>query len=140
MPDKITLDIDFDDEIEPVKDIPISTIKSNQSNDVEVKEELLKIINYGLKICEKNSQSLDDVLDNIEIFLKTGVNEDMIHTLSYLSEIFKTIVPSLLVGDYEEIILNTTNYNLEEDTAMLKKKRRQLLKKVQDYSNIKNNK
>lgn len=140
MSDKITLDIDFDDELEPTEDIPIisnqiDTIKEEKEE--KTKEELLQLIDSGLKICEENGEHLNKVLENINLFINIGVNENMIFVLNYLLEIFKDILPSLLVGEYENIVLQSSNIDFETDIELLKKKRKELLKKIQNEINKK---
>lgn len=135
MSDKITLDIDFDDELEPTEDIPIISNQTNTTQEEKTKEQLLQLINSGLKICEENGEHLNKVLENINLFINIGVNENMIFVLNYLLEIFKDILPSLLVGEYENIVLQSSNLDFETDIELLKKKRKELLKKIQNEIN-----
>lgn len=141
MSDKITLDIDFDDELELTEDIPIISNQIDTSKKGEekekTKEELLQLIDSGLKICEENGEHLNKVLENINLFINIGVNENMIFVLNYLLEIFKDILPSLLVGEYENIVLQSSNLDFETDIELLKKKRKELLKKIQNEINKK---
>lgn len=138
MSDKITLDIDFDDELEPTEDIPIVSNQTDITQEEKTKEQLTELINSGLKICEENNEHLEKVLENIHLFLKTGVNENMIFILNYLSEIFSDILPSLLTGKYEDIVLQSSNLDFETDIELLKHKRKELLKKIQDIKNNEN--
>lgn len=132
MSDKITLDIDFDDELEPTEDIPIISNQIDTTQEEKTKEQLLQLINSGLKICKENNEHLDKVLENINLFLNTGVNDNMIFVLNYLSEIFRDILPSLLTGKYEDIVLQSSNLDFETDIELLKQKRKELLKKIQN--------
>lgn len=143
MSDKITLDIDFDDELEPTEDIPIiskqtNTTQEDRTQEDKTKEELVQLINSGLKICEENNEHLEKVLENIHLFLNTGVNDNMIFVLNYLSEMFRDILPCLFTGKYEDIVLQSSNLDFETDIELLKYKRKELLKKIQDENNNKN--
>lgn len=135
---KITLDMDFGNDMNQNEDIEIP--KSDKSED-EKREYVKDLINEGLKMCENNAKNLSKTVEDVEKFLGFGVSEQMLDVFEYLTTMFEQIIPNLLRGDYDELIPgeilgdDETEIDLLKD--MFKSTRKNLLKAIEE--NKKNN-
>lgn len=135
---KITLDMDFGNDMNQNEDIEIP--KSDKSED-EKREYVKDLINEGLKMCENNAKNLSKTAEDVEKFLGFGVSEQMLDVFEYLTTMFEQIIPNLLRGDYDELIPgeilgdDETEIDLLKD--MFKSTRKSLLKAIEE--NKKNN-
>ena len=135
---KITLDMDFGNDMNQNEDIEIP--KSDKSED-EKREYIKDLINEGLKMCENNAKNLSKTVEDVEKFLGFGVNEQMLDVFEYLTTMFEQIIPNLLRGDYDELIpgeiLGDDEAEIDLLKDMFKSTRKSLLKAIEE--NKKNN-
>ena len=135
---KITLDMDFGNDMNQNEDIEIP--KSDKSED-EKREYVKDLINEGLKMCENNAKNLSKTVEDVEKFLGFGVNEQMLDVFEYLTTMFEQIIPNLLRGDYDELIpgeiLGDDEAEIDLLKDMFKSTRKSLLKAIEE--NKKNN-
>lgn len=133
--DKITLDMDFGNDLEQNEDIEIP--KAEKTKD-EKREYLTDLIKEGLGQCEKNAKNLSKLIEDIEPFLGTGITPEIIGVMQYLQGIFESNIPSLLRGNYDELIPEEMDgHELEAGLLidLLKSVRKDLLKKIEDKRN-----
>lgn len=133
--DKITLDMDFGNDLEQNEDIEIP--KAEKTKD-EKKEYLTDLIKEGLGQCEENAKNLSKLIEDIEPFLGTGITPEIIGVMQYLQGIFESNIPSLLRGNYDELIPEEMDgHELEAGLLidLLKSVRKDLLKKIEDKRN-----
>lgn len=133
--DKITLDMDFGNDLEQNEDIEIP--KAEKTKD-EKREYLTDLIKEGLGQCEENAKNLSKLIEDIEPFLDTGITPEMIGVMQYLQGIFESNIPSLLRGNYDELIPEEMDgHELEAGLLidLLKSVRKDLLKKIEDKRN-----
>lgn len=133
--DKITLDMDFGNDLEQNEDIEIP--KAEKTKD-EKREYLTDLIKEGLGQCEENAKNLSKLIENIEPFLGTGITPEIIGVMQYLQGIFESNIPSLLRGNYDELIPEEMDgHELEAELLidLLKSVRKELLKKIEDKRN-----
>lgn len=135
---KITLDMDFGNDMNQNEDIEIP--KSDKSED-EKREYIKDLINEGLKMCENNAKNLSKTVEDVEKFLGFGVSEQMLDVFEYLTTMFEQIIPNLLRGDYDELIpgeiLGDDEAEIDLLKDMFKSTRKSLLKAIEE--NKKNN-
>ena len=79
--DKITLDMDFGNDLEQNEDIEIP--KAEKTKD-EKREYLTDLIKEGLGQCEENAKNLSKLIEDIEPFLGTGITPEIIGVMQYL--------------------------------------------------------
>ena len=130
--DKITLDMDFGNDLEQNEDIEIP--KAEKTKD-EKREYLTDLIKEGLGQCEENAKNLSKLIEDIEPFLGTGITPEIIGVMQYLQGIFENNIPSLLRGNYDELIPEEMDgHELEAGLLidLLKSVRKDLLKKIED--------
>lgn len=133
--DKITLDMDFGNDLEQNEDIEIP--KAEKTKD-EKREYLTDLIKEGLGQCEENAKNLSKLIEDIEPFLGTGITPEIIGVMQYLQGIFESNIPSLLRGNYDELIPEEMDgHELEAGLLidLLKSVRKELLKKIEDKRN-----
>lgn len=133
--DKITLDMDFGNDLEQNEDIEIP--KTEKTKD-EKREYLTDLIKEGLGQCEENAKNLSKLIEDIEPFLGTGITPEIIGVMQYLQGIFESNIPSLLRGNYDELIPEEMDgHELEAGLLidLLKSVRKDLLKKIEDKRN-----
>lgn len=133
--DKITLDMDFGNDLEQNGDIEIP--KAEKTKD-EKREYLTDLIKEGLGQCEENAKNLSKLIEDIEPFLGTGITPEIIGVMQYLQGIFESNIPSLLRGNYDELIPEEMDgHELEAGLLidLLKSVRKDLLKKIEDKRN-----
>ena len=133
--DKITLDMDFGNDLEQNEDIEIP--KAEKTKD-EKREYLTDLIKEGLSQCEENAKNLSKLIEDIEPFLGTGITPEIIGVMQYLQGIFENNIPSLLRGNYDELIPEEMDgHELEAGLLidLLKSVRKDLLKKIEDKRN-----
>jgi hypothetical protein len=133
--DKITLDMDFGNDLEQNEDIEIP--KAEKTKD-EKREYLTDLIKEGLGQCEENAKNLSKLIEDIEPFLGTGITPEIIGVMQYLQGIFENNIPSLLRGNYDELIPEEMDgHELEVGLLidLLKSVRKDLLKKIEDKRN-----
>jgi hypothetical protein len=133
--DKITLDMDFGNDLEQNEDIEIP--KAEKTKD-EKREYLTDLIKEGLGQCEENAKNLSKLIEDIEPFLGTGITPEIIGVMQYLQGIFESNIPSLLRGNYDELIPEEMDgHELEAELLidLLKSVRKELLKKIEDKRN-----
>lgn len=133
--DKITLDMDFGNDLEQNEDIEIP--KAEKTKD-EKREYLTDLIKEGLGQCEENAKNLSKLIEDIEPFLGTGITPEIIGIMQYLQGIFESNIPSLLRGNYDELIPEEMDgHELEAGLLidLLKSVRKDLLKKIEDKRN-----
>jgi hypothetical protein len=133
--DKITLDMDFGNDLEQNEDIEIP--KAEKTKD-EKREYLTDLIKEGLGQCEENAKNLSKLIEDIEPFLGTGITPEIIGVMQYLQGIFENNIPSLLRGNYDELIPEEMDgHELEAGLLidLLKSVRKDLLKKIEDKRN-----
>jgi hypothetical protein len=133
--DKITLDMDFGNDLEQNEDIEIP--KAEKTKD-EKREYLTDLIKEGLGQCEENAKNLSKLIEDIEPFLGTGITPEIIGVMQYLQGIFESNIPSLLRGNYDELIPEEMDgHELEAGLLidLLKSVRKDLLKKIEDERN-----
>jgi hypothetical protein len=133
--DKITLDMDFGNDLEQNEDIEIP--KAEKTKD-EKREYLTDLIKEGLGQCEENAKNLSKLIEDIEPFLGTGITPEIIGVMQYLQGIFESNIPSLLRGNYDELIPEEMDgHELEAGLLidLLKSVRKDLLKKIEDKRN-----
>lgn len=133
--DKITLDMDFGNDLEQNEDIEIP--KAEKTKD-EKREYLTDLIKEGLGQCEENAKNLSKLIEDIEPFLGTGITPEIIGVMQYLQGIFESNIPSLLRGNYDELIPEEMDgHELETGLLidLLKSVRKDLLKKIEDKRN-----
>lgn len=133
--DKITLDMDFGNDLEQNEDIEIP--KAEKTKD-EKREYLTDLIKEGLGQCEENAKNLSKLIEDIEPFLGTGITPEIIGVIQYLQGIFENNIPSLLRGNYDELIPEEMDgHELEAGLLidLLKSVRKDLLKKIEDKRN-----
>lgn len=133
--DKITLDMDFGNDLEQNEDIEIP--KAEKTKD-EKREYLTDLIKEGLGQCEENAKNLSKLIEDIEPFLGTGITPEIIGVMQYLQGIFESNIPSLLRGNYNELIPEEMDgHELEAGLLidLLKSVRKDLLKKIEDKRN-----
>lgn len=133
--DKITLDMDFGNDLEQNEDIEIP--KAEKTKD-EKREYLTDLINEGLGQCEENAKNLSKLIEDIEPFLGTGITPEIIGVMQYLQGIFESNIPSLLRGNYDELIPEEMDgHELEAGLLidLLKSVRKDLLKKIEGKRN-----
>jgi hypothetical protein len=133
--DKITLDMDFGNDLEQNEDIEIP--KAEKTKD-EKREYLTDLIKEGLGQCEENAKNLSKLIEDIEPFLGTGITPEIIGVMQYLQGIFESNIPSLLRGNYDELIPEEMDgHELEAELLidLLKSVRKDLLKKIEDKRN-----
>jgi hypothetical protein len=133
--DKITLDMDFGNDLEQNEDIEIP--KAEKTKD-EKREYLTDLIKEGLGQCEENAKNLSKLIEDIEPFLGTGITPEIIGVMRYLQGIFENNIPSLLRGNYDELIPEEMDgHELEAGLLidLLKSVRKDLLKKIEDKRN-----
>lgn len=133
--DKITLDMDFGNDLEQNEDIEIP--KAEKTKD-EKREYLTDLIKEGLGQCEENAKNLSKLIEDIEPFLGTGITPEIIGVIQYLQGIFESNIPSLLRGNYDELIPEEMDgHELEAGLLidLLKSVRKELLKKIEDKRN-----
>ena len=133
--DKITLDMDFGNDLEQNEDIEIP--KAEKTKD-EKREYLTDLIKEGLSQCEENAKNLSKLIEDIEPFLGTGITPEIIGVMQYLQGIFESNIPSLLRGNYDELIPEEMDgHELEAELLidLLKSVRKELLKKIEDKRN-----
>ena len=133
--DKITLDMDFGNDLEQNEDIEIP--KAERTKD-EKREYLTDLIKEGLGQCEENAKNLSKLIEDIEPFLGTGITPEIIGVMQYLQGIFENNIPSLLRGNYDELIPEEMDgHELEAGLLidLLKSVRKDLLKKIEDKRN-----
>lgn len=133
--DKITLDMDFGNDLEQNEDIEIP--KAEKTKD-EKREYLTDLIKEGLGQCEENAKNLSKLIEDIEPFLDTGITPEIIGVMQYLQGIFESNIPSLLRGNYDELIPEEMDgHELEAGLLidLLKSVRKDLLKKIEDKRN-----
>lgn len=133
--DKITLDMDFGNDLEQNEDIEIP--KAEKTKD-EKREYLTDLIKEGLGQCEENAKNLSKLIEDIEPFLGTGITPEIIGVMQYLQGIFESNIPSLLRGNYDELIPEEMDgHELEAGLLidLLKSIRKDLLKKIEDKRN-----
>lgn len=133
--DKITLDMDFGNDLEQNEDIEIP--KAEKTKD-EKRKYLTDLIKEGLGQCEENAKNLSKLIEDIEPFLGTGITPEIIGVMQYLQGIFESNIPSLLRGNYDELIPEEMDgHELEAGLLidLLKSVRKDLLKKIEDKRN-----
>lgn len=133
--DKITLDMDFGNDLEQNEDIEIP--KAEKTKD-EKREYLTDLIKEGLGQCEENAKNLSKLIEDIEPFLGTGITPEIIGVMQYLQGIFENNIPSLLRGNYDELLPEEMDgHELEAGLLidLLKSVRKDLLKKIEDKRN-----
>ena len=133
--DKITLDMDFGNDLEQNEDTEIP--KAEKTKD-EKREYLTDLIKEGLGQCEENAKNLSKLIEDIEPFLGTGITPEIIGVMQYLQGIFENNIPSLLRGNYDELIPEEMDgHELEAGLLidLLKSVRKDLLKKIEDKRN-----
>lgn len=133
--DKITLDMDFGNDLEQNEDIEIP--KAEKTKD-EKREYLTDLIKEGLGQCEENAKNLSKLIEDVEPFLGTGITPEIIGVMQYLQGIFESNIPSLLRGNYDELIPEEMDgHELEAELLidLLKSVRKELLKKIEDKRN-----
>lgn len=133
--DKITLDMDFGNDLEQNEDIEIP--KAEKTKD-EKREYLTDLIKEGLGQCEENAKNLSKLIEDIEPFLGTGITPEIVGVIQYLQGIFESNIPSLLRGNYDELIPEEMDgHELEAGLLidLLKSVRKELLKKIEDKRN-----
>lgn len=133
--DKITLDMDFGNDLEQNEDIEIP--KAEKTKD-EKREYLTDLIKEGLGQCEENAKNLSKLIEDIEPFLGTGITPEIVGVIQYLQGIFESNIPSLLRGNYDELIPEEMEgHELEAGLLidLLKSVRKELLKKIEDKRN-----
>lgn len=133
--DKITLDMDFGNDLEQNEDIEIP--KAEKTKD-EKREYLTDLIKEGLGQCEENAKNLSKLIEDIEPFLGTGITPEIVGVIQYLQGIFESNIPSLLRGNYNELIPEEMEgHELEAGLLidLLKSVRKELLKKIEDKRN-----
>jgi hypothetical protein len=133
--DKITLDMDFGNDLEQNEDIEIPKVEKTKD---EKREYLTDLIKEGLGQCEENAKNLSKLIEDIEPFLGTGITPEIIGVMQYLQGIFENNIPSLLRGNYDELIPEEMDgHELEAGLLidLLKSVRKDLLKKIEDKRN-----
>lgn len=133
--DKITLDMDFGNDLEQNEDIEIPKAEKTKN---EKREYLTDLIKEGLGQCEENAKNLSKLIEDIEPFLGTGITPEIIGVMQYLQGIFENNIPSLLRGNYDELIPEEMDgHELEAGLLidLLKSVRKDLLKKIEDKRN-----
>lgn len=130
---KITLDMDFGNDMNQNEDMEVP--KSNKTED-EKKEYIKGLINEGLEICENNAKNLHKTEENIEKFLGFGINEQILGVFEYLITMFEQFIPSLLRGDYDELMPGDLFIDDEIEAEalkdLLKATRKSLLKAIEE--------
>lgn len=133
--DKITLDMDFGNDLEQNEDIEIPKVEKTKD---EKREYLTDLIKEGLGQCEEYAKNLSKLIEDIEPFLGTGITPEIIGVMQYLQGIFENNIPSLLRGNYDELIPEEMDgHELEAGLLidLLKSVRKDLLKKIEDKRN-----
>ena len=129
MDKKITLDIDFGED--EVKEITIPQTKEKNKN----KEYIKNLIQIGLDICKEYHSLTNNIIDGSDLFMNCGINEEILLTLNYLSEVFGNIVPNILIANYDDLASENLLLTEEESIEFFKNKRKTLLKRIQELNN-----
>lgn len=133
--DKITLDMDFGNDLEQNEDIEIPKVEKTED---EKREYVTDLIKEGLDQCEENAKNLSKLIEDMEPFLGAGITQEIVGVVQYLQGIFESNIPSLLRGNYDELIPEeVVGHELEASLLkdLLKGTRKELLKKIEKNRN-----
>ena len=114
--------------------------KNIDSNKIDVKKDneleyIKDIIKDEIKLCKEKTECLDKIIKNLYIYESVGIDESVEDLLVNLKFKFETIIPSILVGDYDKLLLyENTDIEKEDALNIYKAIRKKII------NNLKNNK